>query len=107
MEPFALQASLVLTKMLFTEREIAHGNEFLLSANRLQFASTKDKVEIITQLFDRGMLERDEGREIMQMPPLPNGQGKGFYIRGEYVSVQDRQSAPPPEEKEEEKNGDE
>ena len=42
----------------------------------------------------------------MQMPPLPDGQGKGFYIRGEYVSVQDRQSAPPPEEKEEEKDAD-
>lgn len=105
-EPFALQASLVLTKMRFSEREITLGNEILLSANRLQFASTKDKVEIITQLFDRGMLERDEGREIMQMPPLPNGQGKGFYIRGEYVSVQDRQSAPPPEKKEEEKDAD-
>ena len=91
-EPFALQMSLVLTGMIFSEREIALGNEIQFSANRLQFASTKDKAEIIQQLFDRGMLEPDEGREIMQMPPLPNGQGKGFYIRGEYVSVSDRQT---------------
>lgn len=106
-EPFALQMSLVLTGMFFSEREIALGNEILLSANRLQFASTKDKVQIITQLFDRGMLERDEGREIMQMAPLPDGQGKGFFIRGEYVSVSDRQTpaGEPDGEKEEEDAG--
>lgn len=89
-EPFALQASLVLTGMFFSDREIAVGNDILLSANRLQFASTKDKVEIITQMFDRKMLSPDEGREILQMPPLPDGLGKGYYIRGEYLSETER-----------------
>lgn len=84
-ESFALQLSLVMTNMFFTDKQLAMGCEILWSANRLQFASTADKVEIITQLFDRGMLNRDEGREIMQMPPLPNGEGQKYYIRGEYV----------------------
>lgn len=89
-EPFALQLSLVMTSMFFSEREIAAGNEITFSANRLQFASTKDKVNIITQLFDRGMLNGDEGREIMQMPPLPDGKGQQYFIRGEYVGTDER-----------------
>lgn len=88
-EPFALQLSLALTGMFFTPQQIRDGNEITFSANRLQFASTKDKVSIITQLFDRGMLNQDEGREIMQMPPLPDGKGKKYYIRGEYVAKQE------------------
>ena len=105
-EPFALQLSLVLSAMFFTERERAVGNEIIFSANRLQFASTRDKVEIITQLFDRGMLNQDEGREIMQMAPLPEGQGQRYYIRGEYVTKDQRDADAPPEEEEEEENAD-
>lgn len=98
-EPFALQLSMVLTGMFFSDREQSVGNEILFSANRLQFASTKDKVEIITQLFDRGMLSQDEGREIMQMAPLPDGQGNIYYVRGEYIPKDQRDT--PTEEEEE------
>ena len=90
-EPFALQMSLVLTGMFFSKREISVGNEILLSANRLQFASTKDKVNLITQMFDRMMLSPDEGREILQLPPLPNGIGQKYFIRGEYLSEAERE----------------
>lgn len=84
-ETFALQLSLVMTNMFFSEKEFELGKEILWSANRLQFASTSDKMNIITQLFDRGMLNGDEGRDILQMPPLPNGAGQKYYIRGEYI----------------------
>lgn len=84
-EPFALQLSLVLTGMFYTDREMAAGNEITFSANRLQFASTQNKIEIISRLFDRGMLNRDEGREIMQMPPLPGGEGQKYYVLAEYI----------------------
>ena len=109
-EPFALQLSLALTQMFFSDREVALGNEIFFSSNRLQFASTKDKVEIITQLFDRGMICGDEGREMLQMPPLPNGQGQKYFIRGEYVdqasralrSVQEEEDPPAGDRAEEE-----
>ncbi len=84
-EFFGVQLSLVMSNMFFPKEAIASGDEILWTANRLQFASTADKVQIITQLFDRGMLNRDEGREIMQMGPLPNGEGKTYFIRGEYI----------------------
>jgi len=87
-EPYAVQLSLVLTSMLLTENEIAHGNEITISANRLQFASVATKVSLITQLFDRGLLSANEGREIMQMPPVEGGDT--YMIRGEYVDRNER-----------------
>ncbi len=94
-EPFALQLSLVMTNMFFTPKQRAMGCNILWSANRLQFATTSDKLRIITQLFDRGMLNRDEGREILQMPPLPDGQGQIYYIRGEYIESDEKRPAKP------------
>ena len=88
-EPFAIQLSLVLSTMLFSERELANGNEILFSANRLQFTSTTVKVNIITQLFDRGMLSTNEAREILQMNPIENGDN--YMIRGEYVDRKERE----------------
>lgn len=90
-EPFALQLSLVLTNMFFTEREQSFGNGIEFSANRLQFASMSSKITAVQELYDRGMLSRNEGREILQMAPVEGGDE--FFIRGEYVSVADRQTA--------------
>lgn len=90
-EPFALQLSLVLSNMLFTEREQSFGNGIEFSANRLQFASMSSKITAVQELYDRGMLSRNEGREILQMAPVEGGDE--FFIRGEYVSVADRQTA--------------
>jgi len=93
-EPFALQLSLTLTQMFFSEREQALGNEVMYSANRLQFAPTDKKVSMIVQMFDRGMLTMNEGREIMQMEPVEDGDVR--MIRGEYVSTDDRLNGEPP-----------
>lgn len=91
-EVFALQMHLALTSMFFSEREQALGNDIMFSANRLQFAKIQDKVNVIQQLFDRSMLSPDEGREILQMAPLPDGLGKKYYIRGEYLSEAEREA---------------
>lgn len=84
-EPFAIQLSLVMSNMTFTEREIAFGNHIIFSANRLQYASNKSKLDIVVQLFDRGILTRNEGREIFNMAPIENGDK--YYIRKEYAEV--------------------
>ena len=83
-EPFALQLSLVMTAMFFSEREIATGNEITFSANRLQFASTSVKLETVRSLFDRGMLNQNEAREIFQMPGL-GAEGDKYYVLAEYM----------------------
>ena len=83
-EPFAIQFSDVATKMLFTERERASGSFLMATANRLQYMSNTEKLNVSAQMADRGIMNRDEIREIWNLPPLPNGQGQAYTIRGEY-----------------------
>lgn len=83
-EPFAVQFSDVLTRMLFTERERAAGALVMATANRLQYMSNTDKLSVSSQMADRGIMNRDEIREIWNLPPLPNGEGQAYTIRGEY-----------------------
>ena len=89
-EPFAIQFSEVTTKMLFTLREQSQGNYVMASANRLQYMSNKEKLEVSAQLADRGILNRDEVREIWNLPPLPNGEGQEYIIRGEYYNATEK-----------------
>jgi hypothetical protein len=35
-------------------------------------------------------LNRDEVREIWNLPPLPNGEGQEYIIRGEYWSADEK-----------------
>ena len=86
-EPFAIQCSLVHTNMTFTTKEVAFGNHFLFTANRLQYACNKSKLLIVTQLFDRGFLTHNMGLEIFNMTPLPNEDGNKYFIRKEYAEV--------------------
>lgn len=83
-EPFAVQFSDVVTKMLFTERERASGSFLMATANRLQYMSNTEKLNVSAQMADRGIMNRDEIREIWNLPPLPDGQGQAYTIRGEY-----------------------
>lgn len=84
-EPFALQAALVLTNMTFSERERAFGNQIFLSSNRMQYLTTNEKLEVVKNLFDRGMLTQNQGLEIFNLPTL-GGEGDKRFIRGEYVN---------------------
>ena len=82
-EPFAIEASLVHTNMSFTPHEVAFGNEIMFTANRLQYASNKEKLDIVTQLFDRGFLTHNQGLEVFNMANIGTA-GDQRYIRKEY-----------------------
>lgn len=82
-EPFAVEASLVHTHMAFTEREIAFGNEIMFTSNRMQYLSNDEKLNTVTNLFDRGFLTHNQGLEIFNMPPVEGGDKR--YIRKEYA----------------------
>ncbi len=88
-EPFSIQFSEVLTKMLFTRREIKEGNALYATANRLQYMSVAQKVSMAKELGDRGAIYIDEIRELFNYPPLPNGDGQHAPLRGEYKFVDD------------------
>jgi hypothetical protein len=89
-EPFAVQFSEVITKMIYTFNEQSRDNRIMLTANRLQYMSNAEKLNVSSQLADRGILNRDEVRLIWNLPPLPNGEGQDYIIRGEYKNATDQ-----------------
>ena len=90
-EPFAIQLSLVITNMSFTERERACGNAIFFSANRLQYASNATKLSVSTQLFDRALLNRNGVMDIWNMAHVEDGEK--YYIRKEYTEVSELQNS--------------
>ena len=89
-EWLAIQLSEVITRMLYTEREMQFGNRFFLTSNRLQYMSNADKMNAISQLADRGLMTRNELREILNLTPLPEPYGSQIPARGEYYNITDQ-----------------
>ena len=81
-EPFAIQASEVVTNMLFTSVEQSTGNLFALTANRIQFMTNSEKLNISSSMADRGLMTINEIRAIWQLPPIEGGDR--LVARGEY-----------------------
>lgn len=81
-EPFAIQLSETLTKMLFSERERANGAEIMVTSNRLQYLSNADKLAVSAQMADRGLMSINEIREIWNLAPVEGGDVRP--VRGEY-----------------------
>lgn len=100
-EPFAVQASEVVTNMLFTAIEQNTGNSFYLTANRIQFLTNSDKLNISSNMADRGLMTINEIREIWELPPVEGGDR--LIARGEYYFV-DPTADPSKQEQEEEEN---
>ena len=90
-EPFAIQFSDVMTKMLFTFREQTEGNRVMATANRLQYLSNADKLNVSSQMLDRGIMTINDVREIWNMPPVDGGDVR--VIRGEYYNADTKTEA--------------
>ena len=89
-EPFAIQFSEVMTKMLFTLREQSQGNMVIASANRLQYLSNKEKLNVSTQMLDRGIISINDAREMWNFAPVEGGDVR--VIRGEYWNADEKVS---------------
>lgn len=87
-EPFAVQFSEVMTKMLFTFREQTQGNFVAATTNRLQYMSNADKLNVSSQMLDRGIMSINDVRQIWNLPPVEGGDQR--IIRGEYYTVDDK-----------------
>lgn len=84
-EPFAIQLSQAMTCMVFSANERARGNAVVWSANRLQYMTNTDKLQVSSQMFDRGILSTNNIMDIWNMPHVPDGDKR--YIRKEYIEV--------------------
>ena len=97
-EPFAIQLSETISKMLFTLTERNIGNSFFLTANRIQFMTNGDKLNVVSAMADRGLATINELREIWQLPPVEGGDR--LIARGEYYYMDP--TADPSKQEEEE-----
>lgn len=86
LEPFLIALGLELTNKIFTDREKGFGNEIIFEANRLQYASTSTKMQMV-QLVDRGVISINEYREVLNLAPVEGGDIR--VIRKEYAETGD------------------
>lgn len=86
-ETFAIQFSEAMSAAMFTTRERAQGSSVMATSNRLQYLSNADKLAVSAQMADRGIMTRNEIREIWNLPPVEGGDVP--TIRGEYYLIND------------------
>ena len=84
-EPFALQLSQAMTVMTYTAQERKRGNAILWSANRLQYMTNADKLQVSSQMFDRAILSINDVMDVWNLPHVPDGDKR--YIRKEYTEI--------------------
>ena len=84
-EPFALQLSQAMTAMTYTNNEQSRSNAVVWSSNRLQYMSNADKLQVSSQMFDRGILSTNDVMDIWSLPRVPDGDKR--YIRKEYTEI--------------------
>lgn len=84
-EPFAIQLSQAMTCMTYSQNEQHRGNAVVWSANRLQYMTNADKLQVSSQMFDRGVLSLNDIMDIWNLPHVPDGDKR--YIRKEYTEI--------------------
>ena len=87
-EPIAIQLSQVMTCMIFSDAEIADGNQIMFASDWLQYASNKTKKEIISDFLDRGVISHNESRGILNMSRIDEPWADKYWIRKEYGSIE-------------------
>ena len=75
-KPFLAQMQQAFTNCLFSDRERGTGNEIVFEGNRLQFASTGEKLETVKYLSDIGGLTLDQALTTLGFPPIGGEEGK-------------------------------
>lgn len=72
LEPIGLQMSLEFSNKIFSPTERYFGNEIIFESNRLQYASTKTKIELIR--YASNIMSVNELREVFNLTPIEGGE---------------------------------
>lgn len=65
-----------MSRVMFSDREASFGNEIILYPNKINFMSMENKIAALQVAAPAGTLLKDEIRELLGYPPLPEGQGQ-------------------------------
>ena len=77
----ALEADIIslgqaMSKCIFSDRQESFGNEIVLYPNNIVFMSMENKIGALQTGLPAGIFMKDEARELLGYPPLPNGSGQ-------------------------------
>lgn len=75
-EARAMQMSDAFTNKIFSYKARKEGHKIVFTANRLQYASLNTKTKLLQIIAPFGMIKTDEGREIIDLPPLGGEEGE-------------------------------
>ena len=75
-EPLAQQVEQEFTNKLFTDREIGFGNKIELDTFNLTIGTMSAKAALFNVGLRQGVLAIDDAREMIGLPPLPDGLGQ-------------------------------
>ena len=75
-EARAIQMGDVFTNKIFSRKARKEGHKIVFTANRLQYASLSSKTKLLQIIAPFGMIKTDEGREIIDLPPLGGEEGE-------------------------------
>lgn len=75
-EARAMQMSDAFTNKIFSYQARKQGHRIVFTANRLQYASLSSKTKLLQIIAPFGMIKTDEGREIIDLPPLGGEEGE-------------------------------
>ena len=76
LKPFFAQMQQAFTNVLFTEKERGYGNEIQVEGNKLQFASTSEKLQVCQYLSNIGGLTLDQALTTLGFPAIGGEEGK-------------------------------
>ncbi len=75
-EPLSIQFSLEFTNKIFTKDAIRSGHKIIFNVDRIQYAKTTTKIQLLKELAILGLYTLDEARAILDMPPIGGEDGK-------------------------------
>lgn len=74
-EARAIQMGYAFTNKIFKRQSIKEGHRIVFTANRLQYASLTTKTNLLKVVAPWAMIKVDEGREILDFPPIGGEEG--------------------------------
>lgn len=69
-EPLAIQFSLEFTNKIFNQQAIIDGHQIIFNVDRIKYAKTQTKIQLLKELAILGIYTIDEAREILDMSPI-------------------------------------
>lgn len=86
-EPLAKQIEEEFTSKLFTQREVEFGNRVELDTFSLSVGTMQAKSQLFSVGLRQGILNIDDAREMIGLPPLPDGMGQMIRVTADTMDI--------------------